>query len=100
MPPVYRVNLTLRVADQLQEIFDYIAKDSPDNAARLIRRLLDAMDGLESLPHRYKVVTNSATVGEELRSMPVGAYLVRYHVHDSARVVTIVSVRHGARAAE
>jgi plasmid stabilization system protein ParE len=100
MPPVYRVNLTLRAAGHLQDIFEYIEKDSPQNAARMIRRLLDACDALDVLPHRYKVVKNTGVVGEEVRSMPVRPYLVRYHVDDAARVVTILSVRHGARPAE
>jgi toxin ParE1/3/4 len=97
MPPTYRVTLTAQVAVHLDEIFSYIEKDSPQNAARMIGRLLDAMEGLDMLPHRYKVVSNSDAVGDEVRSMPVGNYLVRYHVDDRIRVVTILSVRHGAR---
>ena len=97
MPPVYRVNLTLDVADKLEEIFTYIKQDSPENAARMVERLLAAMEGLNILPHRYKVVANSAEVGEEIRSMPVGKYLVRYHINERIRTVTILSARHGAR---
>ena len=41
----YRVNLTMKAADDLQEIFDYIQKDSPEHAARMIERLLSATDG-------------------------------------------------------
>lgn len=97
MPPTYRVNLTARAAEHLEEIYRYIERHSPDNAARMINRLLDAIDALDTLPHRYNVVSDPGAVGEELRSMPVGNYLVRYHVNDRIRLVTIVSVRHGAR---
>lgn len=97
MPDIYRVRLTIRVSHQLQEIFDYIAVDSDSNAARMIERILDAIDGLEMLPHRYKVVEDTDVLGEEVRSMPVRPYLVRYHVDESSHVVTILSVRHGAR---
>lgn len=65
----------------------------------MIGRLLDAVDALDILPHRYKVVANPEAVGTEIRSMPVGNYLVLYHVDDDSRVVTILSVRHGARDA-
>ena len=100
MHPTYRVNLTLRAADHLEEIYRYIEQDSPTNAATMIGRLLDAIDALDILPHRYKVVANPNAVGTEVRSMPVGTYLVRYHVDDTHRIVTILSVRHGARDAE
>jgi plasmid stabilization system protein ParE len=33
-------------------------------------------------------------------SMPVRHYLIRYHVDDSQRVVTILTIRHGARRPE
>ena len=62
----------------------------------MVGRLLDAVDGFETLPHRYKVVANRGSA-DEVRSMPVGNYLVRYHVDDTRRIVTILSVRHGAR---
>ena len=97
MPTPYRVNLTLAAAAELEEIHAYIEKGSPQNAAGMIGRLLAAIDGLELLPHRYKVVRNTHLLGEEVRSMPVRPYLIRYHVDDSARVVTILSVRHGPR---
>ena len=43
------------------------------------------------------VLEDIETFGEEVRSMPVPPYLVRYHIDDSKLLVTIVSVRHGAR---
>ena len=97
MPPTYRVNLTLESARHLEEIFDYVQQNSPQNAPRVIERILDAVFALETLPHRYKVVQNTSAVGETVRSMPVPPFLVRYHVNDNARVVTVLSVRHGAR---
>jgi plasmid stabilization system protein ParE len=66
----------------------------------MVARILDAIDALDTLPHRYKVATDVADVDEEVRLMPVGRYLVRYHVSDSTRTVTILSVRHGARRPE
>src|SRR5207237_3550287 len=50
VPPTYRVNLTLRAADHLREIYDYIEQDSPQNAAHMIARLLDAIDALAHAP--------------------------------------------------
>ena len=93
----YRVNLTLVVANHLQEIFRYIEKDSPQNAAKTISKILQKIDGLEIYPHRYKLISPATPGVEELRSMPVRPYIVRYHINESTRVVTVVSVTHGAR---
>ena len=97
MPASYRIRFTVNAAGQLEEIFDYIRRDSPQNAARMIQRLLDAIDSLDLFPHRYKVLEDIETFGEEVRSMPVPPYLVRYHIDDARLAVTVVSVRHGAR---
>lgn len=56
MPKLYRVRITPRALWDLQRIFDYIAQDSPDNAAGMIERILDAIDGLEFMPYRFKVL--------------------------------------------
>ncbi len=96
MPDTYRVVLTLSVARELQDIFNYIESDSPDSARRMITRLLQATDSLESFPHRFKVVEET-DIDIEIRSMLVKPYLIRYHVNGTSGVVTIVSVRHGAR---
>lgn len=63
----------------------------------MITRLLDAIDALETLPHRYTLVSSPEDLGEEVRSMPVRPFRVRYHVDDSTQAVTILSVRRGAR---
>ena|SRR3954471_24727645 len=97
MPPTYRIVITPFVAEQLQEIYDYIQQDSPQNAPRMIARLLDSIDRLEIFPHRYKVVRNTEEAGGDVHSMPVRPYLVRYEINDVEGVVTIMSVRHGAR---
>ena len=97
MPETYRIRYTLRAADHLREIFDYIERDSPRNATRMIERLLIAIDSLDTMPHRYNVVKNTAQLGEDVRSMLIRPYFIRYHVDERERVVTILSVCHSAR---
>jgi plasmid stabilization system protein ParE len=50
MADVYRIHISKQAADQMREIFDYIARDAPQNAAKMIERLLDAVDSLDILP--------------------------------------------------
>ena len=98
MPDRYRVNYSSNAVSELEDIVRYIEQDSPQNAVAMINRLLDAVDSLGLLPHRYPVIQDSdALFGREVRSMPVSSYLVRYHVDDSRKVVTLLAVRHGAR---
>ncbi len=98
MPNLYRVRVTPRALSDLQSIFDYIAQDSPDNAAGMIERILDAIDGLEFMPYRFKVLEGEEKKG--IRSIPIRPYLVRFRVEEQAGVVHILHVRHGARRPE
>lgn len=98
MPNRYRVRITPRALFDLERIFDFIAQDSPDNAAGMIERILDAIDGLEFMPYRFKVLEGAET--KAIRSIPVRPYLVRFRVEEKAGIVRILHVRHGARRPE
>ncbi len=72
----YRVRYTKRASDQLREIFDYIAKDSPNNAAKMIERILDTIEGVGYFSaHRYRVARNIEMI-ERGNSVGAGAALV------------------------
>ena len=97
MADLYRVKITLRASIQLQNIFNYIERDSPANASKMVHRLLESIDSLDFMPRRYPLVLNSQAVGVDVYSMAVRPYLVRYHIDDSESIVTVLSIRHGAR---
>ena len=48
----YRILLSNRVATELERIFRHVAECSPQNAPKLVERILDALDGLKTFPHR------------------------------------------------
>jgi plasmid stabilization system protein ParE len=54
MPDSYQVRITLEALSDLEEIFDYIRQSSPQNARTVIERLMDAIDGLQSFPSRFR----------------------------------------------
>jgi toxin ParE1/3/4 len=96
MGETYEILLSSVVNDELDEIFDYIAKDSPTHAAKLIAQIRDAIDSLKFFPLRQKVE------GEEdkphpVRSLPVGNYMIFFRVSESHREVHVLHVLHGAR---
>jgi addiction module RelE/StbE family toxin len=93
----YGVRITPRALKDLEGIFDYIEAQSPLTARKVIRGLLDAIDGLERMPGRFNVPRTGYVKGRQIRSMPVPPYLVRYRIDDRRATVHVLRVRHGAR---
>jgi plasmid stabilization system protein ParE len=95
MPPVFTVIVVPRAFKDLDGILDYIARDSPQNAATTIDGLWRAMQSLVQLPHRYKVHESRKDASMTVRSMPVAPFIIYYRVDDVRRVVRVLTVRHG-----
>jgi plasmid stabilization system protein ParE len=97
MPATYRVILSPEAAADLQSLYDYISLDSPQNAARMVGRLLDAIGSLETFPHRNVARHQSRKIRHPVHSLPVKPYVIYFRVLDDRQAVIILSVRHGAR---
>ena len=93
----YRVRLTRQALDDIQEIQDFIGRNSPQNAARMIERLFAAFDSLESFPHRTIVELLSERLNYPVRSLPVKPYVVYFRVIGAEKAVVVRHIRHGAR---
>jgi toxin ParE1/3/4 len=93
----YRVIITPRAGADLQDIYDYIAQDSRDNAAAMVTRILDALEPLKHFPHRTVQERQGNGLRYPVRSLPVPPYIVYFRVLEEDRVVRILHVRHGAR---
>ena len=80
--------------DDLDGIYDWIAKDSQEAAARVARVLRQSMNRI-LLPELVKIGRPGRRKGtRELVEWP---YIIVYKVSDDREVVTILSVVHGAR---
>jgi plasmid stabilization system protein ParE len=93
----YRVIITPRAGADIQGIHMHIAQNSPTNAARMVARILDAIEPLRVLPHRAVAEHVSPRLRHPVRSLVVGPYIVYFRVLDEERTVRILHVRHGAR---
>ena len=91
----HRVVITDRALSDLREIRDYIARRSPDNAARFLQKLLTSFDKLEDAPDRFGVAPENELVPYTLRQYVLKPYRVLYRVEN--QVVQVLHVRHGAR---
>jgi len=97
MPDQYRIIIPPRASTQLIEICSRIEKRSEQNARLVAQQVLDAIDALEFLPHRYRVHEHRRDPALTVRSMPVPPFIVYYRVDDVRLAVRILSIRHGAR---
>jgi toxin ParE1/3/4 len=93
----YRILLSKRVASDPERVFDHIAKDSPEAAAKTVDRILRSIERLKLFPHCNVVAGQSARLKYPVRSLPVPPYVVFFRVIDAQGVVRVVQVRHGAQ---
>jgi toxin ParE1/3/4 len=89
-----RVRLTADARADLNEIFEFIATDSPLSAEAVFIRLRDACMQLGATSKHYPVVFMRSE--SEIRRRPAGSYNIYFRIEDGVEIVRIV---HGARDA-
>ncbi len=94
-PASYRVIISPRALRRLEGIFEYIFKDSPVNAVEMFDELMEAIDSLVNLPHRYAVNAAVRFPPDVVRLMPVPPYVVYYRIDEPLRLVRVMTVLHG-----
>jgi plasmid stabilization system protein ParE len=97
MPDTHRIVLTADALADLEAIAAFIRQNSPQNAAIVAEKILDAIDSLGSMPDRFKQVGKSRKRGTPIHSMVVRPFLVYYRVESSPPTVHVLNIRHGGR---
>ena len=87
------VRWALRALEDLREIHDFIARDSPRAAEALVERIFSASERLTAFPLSGRLVPEFP--GSGYRELLVGNYRVQYRVGDA--VIWIATVVHGMR---
>jgi toxin ParE1/3/4 len=88
-----RVIWTETAWTDLENIADYIARDSPYYAAALVRQIRDRARSLNRLAMRGHVVPELED--KQIRELVIGSYRMIYRVEKSR--VAVLAVVHGAR---
>ena len=88
----YRVVIAPRARDDLIEINDYIARDSPANARRWVAELERAIDSRSTMPTRVAVRDD---LRPGYRVLPVRSHLIFFRI--IGQDVQIARVIHAAR---
>ena len=96
---VYRVEITTRASSDLIDIFWLIqAIDSP-TALAWFDGLEEMIHSLEKQPRRGMVTVESSTFRQLLYGTKPRVYRIIYEIDETARIVHVLHIRHGARAA-
>jgi plasmid stabilization system protein ParE len=90
---------TARARADLRAIHDYIAKDSPTNAKRVVHEMHRKADGLVDTPRLGRVVPELND--SNIREIPAYSWRLVYHVRDGrVFVLTVIHKRRQANAAD
>ena len=95
MPAKYSVEITPAAERDVEEIWTYIADDSPENATAFILRLEEQIEALEQFPKRCLLIPENEILGTGYRHLIYGAYRTIFRI--TGKTVFIVRIIHGAR---
>jgi len=81
--------------DNLQAVFDYIAKDNPSAAERTVQRIVKRIESLKGMPFLGSIYSRAKD--PRIREILSGKYRIFYRVIDPSRRVEILLIWHSAR---
>lgn len=69
MPAKFRVEITRSAESDSEEIWTFIADDSPDDATRFVSQLESEIDTLEHFPERCRLISENKFLGTRYRQL-------------------------------
>lgn len=90
--------MTQLAQKDLEKIYDYIAADSNENAARFILELEKKVNSLGTFPERQPLIAENKYFGTDYRHLVHKKYRIIYRI--SKKTVYILRVIHGAKLLE
>lgn len=91
----YLVIIQPRAESDIDQAAEWIAQDSPVNAARWYHGLVQAVFSLREFPLRCSLAPEDESTSGRIRQLLYGSYRILFTVKDD--VVHVLHVRHGAR---
>ncbi|WP_396273937.1 type II toxin-antitoxin system RelE/ParE family toxin [Granulicella aggregans] len=79
-------------AEDLEGIHEYLSSNHPNYAARTIRAIYEAVQGLRRFPYRGRPTSEP---GVRVMQLPRSPYLIFYRLHEGA--IEVLYIRHGAQ---
>lgn len=99
----YRVEIARNADAELEELYLWVVARAPHQGAKWFNGLERAVLLLDQLPKRCPVAPEGINPDQPVRVLSYGrkphVYRVFFTVNDTAEVVRVVHIRHGARTA-
>ncbi len=96
----YRVELSRRAQEDMEDLKERRSAEGSKAAAEWFESLEDALYSLERFPRRCPAAREGRSFGIQLRQLlhgeKRGGYRIIYQINESLRLVSIVTIRHGA----
>jgi len=89
-----RIVWTIQAVEDLENIFDYISKDSPKYARIQINRIQSIVKVLKKQPRSGRVVPEIGN--EKIRELILGNYRIIYRL-PSDKTVEVLTIHHSSR---
>ena len=94
----YLVKLADRALRDMADIYDFIQAGASEKAFAWFNHLSESIYSLERFPERGTVIPESRKFRHLLFGKKPDTYRIIYTVDHRRRVVTVLHIRHGARA--
>jgi plasmid stabilization system protein ParE len=95
MITIYKVKITRVAEKDLNDIWDYISKDSIQNAQSFLIELENQIKTLKNFPNRCPIIPESEMLGIEYRHLIIGNY--RIIIKIVKNIVYIMRIIHSSR---
>jgi plasmid stabilization system protein ParE len=95
VPAKFRVRITRAAERDVEDIWSFIAQDSPEEAGQFVARLEEQLATLEQLPERCSLIPENEILRTRYRHLLYGNYRTVFRV--TGRTVYVVRIIHGAR---
>ena len=95
----YKVKINPRAIRELDNIYEYIAKDkqSPENARGQVDRLKASILSLATFPQSHQERTTGKYAGKGYRQLLTDNYISIFRIDENKKIVTVVTVQFQGR---
>lgn len=93
----YRVIISPNTLERIEDSFEFIFKQSPQNGINWLQELYDAIDSLEKMPSRCGTIREQDSFGIEIRQLLHYSHRIIFTIDDSTDSVRVLEFRHAAQ---
>jgi len=91
----YKINIAPEAAKEIEDIYLYIADDSPNNAAKWYFAIHDKINTLKDFPESCPIAYEDRFYDFQIRNLIFGNYRVIYRIQED--IIQILHVKHTAQ---